>query len=178
MFASVSTRSVPPGSGLPCPVAPPGLLGLAPPPPPPLQATPAIARTPTRASALTYLIIVPPLRGLDPNLRCCCRLHGAFGNRGADVPPGPPFGALPRPPIRERGGSGIEGVPEAVPDQVEGRGGEEQEHPGEEHRPPGRIEDLRRVRDLAPPGRGGRGDADAEVRQRGLEQDVGRDDQR
>src|SRR5215217_629097 len=59
MSALVSTRSVPPFCGGPWLAAP--VCGEdSEPLVPPLQATPASARAPTRATALAYRIIVPP----------------------------------------------------------------------------------------------------------------------
>jgi hypothetical protein len=87
-------------------------------------------------------------------------------------------GPLSLPPIRDGRRPGIEGVPQPVAEQVERQRRREQEQAGEEHRPPRRVEDLAGVGDLLAPRRRARGHADAQIGQRRLEQDVGRDDER
>src|SRR5215216_5743152 len=73
---------------------------------------------------------------------------------------------------------GVERVLQPVADEVEGEHGEEQREAGEEHEPPGVGEQLAGLGDHRAPRRRAAGDADAEERERRLEQDVGRDQQR
>src|SRR5919197_6201133 len=72
----------------------------------------------------------------------------------------------------------VERVADAVAEEVEGEDGENEGRPGEDEVPPGGAEDRGGLGDHLPPARLGRVDADAEVRERRLEQDVLRDDQR
>ena len=73
--------------------------------------------------------------------------------------------------------SRVEGILQAVAEQVEGEHGEQQRKPGEQHVPPRGVEDRSGVGEHLPPAGRGRAHADAEERERRLEQDVGRDQQ-
>src|SRR6266576_3052895 len=90
-----------------------------------------------------------------------------------------------RPPVlpfleRLAPGPRVEGIPEAVPQEVERERRDHQEHPREEEHPPrDPVEGtVRCVREHPAPGRRAGGDPDGEERERGLEQDVLRDQQR
>src|SRR3954453_3065914 len=72
----------------------------------------------------------------------------------------------------------VEGVLQAVPDEVEREHREEQREAGEEHEPPGDVEDAGGFRDHRAPRGLGRLHADAEEREGGLEEDVRRDQNR
>src|SRR5213593_2128263 len=72
----------------------------------------------------------------------------------------------------------VERVADPVPEQVERQHGEQERGAGEREEPPRAVEDRRRLRDHLAPARLRRVDADAEERERRLEQDVLRDDER
>src|ERR671930_104039 len=72
----------------------------------------------------------------------------------------------------------VEGVADPVAEQVERENGEQERGAGEGEEPPGAAEDRGRLRDHLAPARLRRIDADAEKRERRLEQDVLRDHQR
>src|SRR5919201_880394 len=72
----------------------------------------------------------------------------------------------------------VERVANAVAKEVEGQNGEDERCPGEDEVPPGGAEDRRCLGNHLAPARLGRVDADAEVRERRLQQDVLRDDER
>src|SRR4051794_5401354 len=77
--------------------------------------------------------------------------------------------------VRSFGGARAKRVLEPVADQVEGEDGQEQRDAREGHVPPGGVEDVAGVGDHLAPARVGRLDADPEERERGLVEDVLRD---
>src|SRR6478752_10393997 len=93
----------------------------------------------------------------------CCGTYGCTASSSA----GPSL-------LRPR----VEGVLQTVADQVERQDGQQEGEARESHEPPGGVEDAGGVGDHRPPARGGWLDADAQERQRCLEQDVRRDQQR
>src|SRR5919109_3277298 len=76
------------------------------------------------------------------------------------------------------GRPGVEGVPHAVAEEVEGEHGEDERRAREGEEPPGRVEDRGGLGDHLAPARLGRLDSHAEVGEGRLEQDVLRDDER
>src|SRR5579884_2305891 len=80
--------------------------------------------------------------------------------------------------LRSALGAHVERVAEAVAEQVERESRDDQERAREQHQPPGDVVELRGVVEDRAPRRLGRGDAEPEVRERGLEEDVRRDQQR
>src|SRR5262245_7717743 len=76
------------------------------------------------------------------------------------------------------GGPRVQRVAHAVPQEVEGEHREDERRPGEGEVPPGRAEDRGGLGDHLAPAGLWRVDADAEVREGRLEQDVLRDDER
>src|SRR6202020_1817440 len=95
---------------------------------------------------------------------CVLLLRCARGSRFPDT-----SAASSRLPAR------IEGVQQAVADQVERQHREQQRRSRKDHVPPGGVEGGGGVVDHLAPRRGGRADPDAEERERRLEQDVGGD---
>src|SRR5919108_3347099 len=85
-------------------------------------------------------------------------------------------------PFVERGAwlfsAGVERVADAVSEEVEGEHGEDERRPREGEVPPGGVEDRGGLGDHLAPARLGRVDADAEVGEGRLQQDVLRDDER
>src|SRR5579875_2156684 len=97
----------------------------------------------------------------------------------------PPVGVLSvterRCPVqRASAATGVESVAEPVAEEVEGHHGYEDRQPGDDHvHRVDRVEPLaHRGREHLPPARGWRDQADAQVVERGLEQDIRRDQQR
>src|ERR1035441_1141846 len=76
------------------------------------------------------------------------------------------------------GGPWVQSVLQSVAEQVEREHGQQQGKAREGHLPPSGVEDRRRRGDHLAPAGGRRTDADAEERQRSLQQDVQRDKQR
>src|SRR3954453_595632 len=74
-------------------------------------------------------------------------------------------------------GPGVEGVAQAVTEEVEGEHGEEDGQSGRHHEPRVDLVPAGGGAEHAAPRRGGRLDADAEERQGGLEEDVRRDEE-
>src|SRR5436190_10193023 len=162
-----SSRIVPPFVGAPEPELDAVVLLL-------LQATATRANVTPNAAAASRLRPITgftPFSTVAPNLfrPCYTGLDHVVAS-----PSTLPF--LERSAPRAR----VEGIPEAVPQEVEGQRRYHEEHPGEEEHPP--RDPIQRavgcVREHPPPGRGARRDTDGEERQRGLEQDVLRDQQR
>src|SRR5262249_19500707 len=75
-------------------------------------------------------------------------------------------------------GSRVECVAYAVAQEVESEHRQEQRDPWEREEPPGGVEDRRRLGEHLAPARLRRADADTEIRQRRLEQNVLRDHER
>src|SRR5436305_12915842 len=72
----------------------------------------------------------------------------------------------------------VQRVEQAVTEEVEGEDGDEDRQARNDHVQRVELVVVHGVREQLAPGGGGRGYADAEERQRRLEQDVGGDDQR
>src|SRR2546422_11057545 len=72
---------------------------------------------------------------------------------------------------RSERASGVECVPQAVPEQVEGEGREEHGETREDHQPRLRRVEVRRRREQVAPARGGQLDAEAEERESRLGED-------
>src|SRR5215208_6042917 len=143
------------------PFWPPSPVDELPPPPPsssspPQAARPTVSASRAAATSANHFFVL-----MNPSFRI------AYRGRGWGLGSG-------RSPARPR----VEGVLQAVAEQVEGQHGGEKGQAGEEHVPPGGVEDRGGVGDHRAPARVRLLDADAEERQRRLEQDVGRDDQR
>src|SRR5919108_3579184 len=125
------------------------------------QAAPTSAKTPTSAMLRKPLTLHSPL-SVYPT------------NRSRFRSP-PPLGR----PVGSRGRPRIECVSQPVAHEVERQRGQEQEQPGEQHEPRGHGEDTAPgVRQHPSPRRDLLRDTHSEERERGLEDDVVRDDQR
>ena len=75
-------------------------------------------------------------------------------------------------------GADVECVSQAVAEQVEGERRHDEEHAGEHHQPPCYVVETRGISEDLPPRRLVGRDAEAQVRERGLEEDALRDQQR
>src|ERR1019366_3877873 len=143
---------------------------------PPLCASVAGVSTPL--GALPELLELELLE-LEPQAASASANTPASATRATvliDLVMGPPLAVLG--PAGSPGGPWIQGILQAVAEQVERQNGQQQRDARESHVPPGGVEDGGGRGDhLAPAGRR-RAHTHAEERQRRLEQDVRRDQQR